>query len=350
MANQLQVYSLADPMGQQIVMTGSRPIVNKRLEKKYGVKALVQIATNRGLRVNSVLRKDEWEELDRLVVPAAVAPLRLTRILTARGLVRPISSLGTLLAQYNQVSEMTPANISLRGHASGEKDLVDYDLKGVPVPIIFKEFELEMRALLSSRMMGDGIDTTNGEAAARVVGEKAEDLLINGDSSVNLNGNTIYGLTSHPNRNTDTATNYGGGDWGTIANVEKTIAGMIAAAQADGYYGPYGVAVASTQYNQAALVTFTDGSGDTPMKRVLMMPGVEFFEQIPQLDDGEVVLVQLTRDVIELRTVSGYSPIVTLEWASGDGMLGEFKVLSAGVPIVKSAYGGKSGVVHATGA
>jgi len=350
MGNELQVYSLADPSGQMHAMTGSRPIVNKRMEKKYGAKAPVQIVTNRGLKLNSALRKDEWEELDRVVVPAAVAPLRLTNILIARRLVRGIGSLGTLLTQYNRVSEMTSANISLRGHASGEKDLVDYDLKGVPVPIIFKEFEIDQRMLLSSRQMGNGLDTSNGAAAARVVAEKVDDLAINGDSSISLNGNTIYGLVTHPDRNTDTATNYGGGDWGTIDNVTKTVAGMIAAAVADGYYGPYAVFVASTQYNQAALVVYSDGSGKTPMERVLAMPQIAAFEMIPQLADGTVILVQLTSDVIEIATVNGYFPIINLEWASGDGMLNMFKAMAAGVPIVKSAYGGKSGVVHATGA
>lgn len=350
MGTALQVYSLAEAVGQMHAMTGSRYLVSKALEKRYGRKTPVQIRTNRGILVNSVLRKDEWEELDAAVVPAAVQPLRFTNILRARNLVRPINSLGTLMAQYNRVSEMTAANISLRGHASGEKDLVDYDLKGVPVPIIFKEFELDMRVILSSRQLGDGLDVANAVAATRVVSEKVEDLALNGDTSINLNGQTIYGLLTHPDRNTDTAANYGGGDWGTVTNITPTVAGMIAAAQEDGYYGPYALLVASPQYNQAALVTYTDGSGDTPLQRILAMPQIAAVEQMPQFTDGVVVLVQLSQDVIELRPVNGYSPSTLLEWTSGDGMLGMFKVVAAGVPIVKSAYGGKSGVVHATAA
>lgn len=346
MGNELQVMSLSDAVGHAHALKGSRPIINA----KMGPKSTPKIITPRGLEINSVLRRDEWETLDRAVVQASVQPLRLTRILRDRGLVRPLGSLGTLITQYNRVSEMTEANISLRGHASGEKDLVDFDLVGVPVPIIFKEFELDTRVLASSRLLGDGLDTTNGAAAARVVGEKVEDLAINGDSSINLNGNTIYGLTTHPNRNTDTAANFGGGDWGTITNIIPTIAGMISAAQADGYYGPYGVAVAPTQYNQAALAYYTDGSGDTPLQRVLNMPQIEFFEQIPQLDDGEVVLMQLTTDVIELAYVEAYFPITNLEWTSGDGMLEMFKAMAVFTPIVKSDHSGRSGIVHATGA
>ena len=44
-------------------------------------------------------------------------------------------------------------------------------------------------------------------------------MLFNG-SSVTLNSTAIYGLTTHPYRATDTATNYGGGDWGTATNVK----------------------------------------------------------------------------------------------------------------------------------
>lgn len=339
--NEVQVLELHSAEAQK-ALVGGRPTVNKRSGQ-------VTIRTARGMMINSALRKDEWEELDRAIVQAAVQPLVIVEALRSRGLTRTLGGIGTMIAQYNQASEMTAANISLRGHASGEKDLVDFSLVGVPVPIIFKEFEIDTRYLESSRRLGDSIDVANGAAAARVVAEKIEDLAINGDTSINLNGSTIYGLTTHPNRNTDTATNYGGGDWGTVTNVLPTIAGMVAAAQGDGYYGPYGVFVSNTQYNQASLVYFTDGSNSTPRTRIMGMPQIEFFLPSAQLADGVVVLVQLTRDVIELAFVEAYWPITNLEWTSGDSMLNMFKVLSVYVPMVKSAFAGKSGIVHATG-
>lgn len=351
MSENVNVLQLNSPAGMQ-ALAGSR----YQIDEETG-EALVDprtgsaiITNSRGIHINSALRKDEWEELDRQVVAAAVPPLNIVSRLDQRGLVRRLGSIGTLLAQYNKVSETTPANVSLRGHASGEKNLVDFDLTGVPVPVIFKEFEIDERYLASSRMLGDGVDVANGAAAARVVSEKVEDLTINGDTSVNLNGETIYGITSHPDRNTDTAANYGGGDWGTIDNIVPTIAGMITAAQDAGYYGPYGVWAHTDQYNEAALAFFTDGSGDTPRDRILSFPQVEFFEQSPQLDAGEVVLVTLVADVIQIARVDAFWPITNLEWASGDGMLNEFKALTVFTPMVKSAYGGNSGVVHATGA
>lgn len=350
--SELQIVSASSGEAAKLLGNGARPIINEKtgqplFDQRTGQ---LQIMTSRGLVVNSALRKDEWEELDRAIVQAAVAPLNMTQRMITAGLTRPLGGLGTLIAQYNQISEMTAANVSLSGNASGQKDRVDYDLVGVPVPVIFKEFELNQRYLEASRRLGDSIDTANGAAAARVVGEKVEDLLINGDSSVNLNGNTIYGLTSHPDRNTDTATNLGGGDFGTISNIIPTFSGILSALKADNYRGPYGVFVADTQYDQMAHQFYSDGSGQNALNRVLQIPSIQFIDSSAWLDAGEVVVVHLSKDVVELAYVQQYWPITNLEWTSGDGMQSNFKVMTVFAPMVKSDYNGRSGIFHATGA
>ena len=350
--SELQIVNASSGEAAKLLGNGARPIINEKtgqplFDQRTGQ---LQIMTSRGLVVNSALRKDEWEELDSAIVQAAVAPLNMTQRMITAGLTRPLGGLGTLIAQYNQISEMTAANVSLSGNASGQKDRVDYDLVGVPVPVIFKEFELNQRYLEASRRLGDSIDTANGAAAARVVGEKVEDLLINGDSSVNLNGNTIYGLTSHPDRNTDTATNLGGGDFGTISNIVPTFSGILSALKADNYRGPYGVFVADTQFDQMAMSFFTDGSGQSALNRVLQIPQIQFIDSSAWLDAGEIVVVHLSRDVVELAYVQQYWPITNLEWTSGDGMQSNFKVMTVFAPMVKSDYNARSGVFHCTGA
>lgn len=350
--SELQIVSATSGEGAKLLGNGARPIINEKtgqplFDQRTGQ---LQIMTSRGLVVNSALRKYEWEELDAAIVAAAVAPLNMTQRMMTAGLTRPLGGLGTLIAQYNQISEMTAANVSLSGNASGQKDRVDYDLVGIPVPVIFKEFELNQRYLEASRRLGDGIDTANGAAAARVVGEKVEDLLINGDTSINLNGNTIYGLTSHPDRNTDTATNVGGGDFGTISNIVPTFSGILSALKADNYRGPYGVFVADTQYDQMSMSFYTDGSGQSALNRVLQIPQIQFIDSSAWLDAGEVVVVHLSRDVVELAYVQQYWPITNLEWTSGDGMASNFKVMTVFAPMVKSDYAGRSGVFHCTGA
>lgn len=330
--------------GRAEINGGARPLVNGKGQFILN-NGFPQVVTPRGLHVNSLLRKDEWEELDAAVVQAAQQRLVGVQDLIEAGLVKQLGGIGTLASQWNEASAMTAADINLTG-SGGSGDRVDFNLSGVPVPVIFKDYSIDTRSLAASRRLGDGLDVSNAFAASRVVAEGLENMLFNGASGVKLNGDTVYGYTTHPNRNTDTAANYGGGDWGTITNIMPTILGMISAANADGYYGPFGVYAYLTQYNQA-LATYTDGSGQTAVDRMLRLPQINFVKPSDWLDAGEVVLVQMTPDVVDVAIAQ---EITNLEWMSGDGLLGHFKVMSVAVPRIKADYSGNSGIVHATSA
>jgi uncharacterized linocin/CFP29 family protein len=308
----------------------------------------VVLAGPNGLAVNSMLREDEWAEVDRAVLEAAKYPLKCVADLRSRGLVQRLGGIGTLVSQWYTGSEMTSATVNMSGQGGGSRDLQDLKQVGVPVPVVFKEFAIGARELETSRRLGDGLDMTNAVEASRVVAESLESMLMNGSTAV-LNGQAIYGYRTHTNRNTDTATNYGGGDWGTIANVLGTVGGMISAANVDNHFGPFMLYVSQTQYNQAALQYYTDGSGQTPVDRILRIPSIVGVQGLSTsiLADGEVVLVQMTRDVVDWAEALD---IQVREWTTNDGMASIFKVLAIATPRVKARYDGKSGIVHATGA
>lgn len=322
-------------------LIGSRPLaVNKRT-------GAVRIMTPRGLTVNSMLRENEWKEVDAAVIEAARYPLIAVNDLISRGLTRPLGGLGTFVSQWYQSSEMTPASISMSGTGRGDRDLPDLKPAAVPIPVVFKEFSIDLRSLLASRRSGDGLDVTGAVEASRVVAEAQEDMLINGASQISINGATVYGYRTHPNRNADTAGNFGGGDWGTITNIIPTVAGMISAAMADYHYGPYMLYASTVQYNQATLTYYTDGSSETPAQRILKMPQIADFKMLPALADGELLLVQMDRTVTEWATALGQQ---MREWVSGDGMQIMFRVMAVVAPRIKARYDTKSGLVHATGA
>jgi uncharacterized linocin/CFP29 family protein len=345
MTEQAEFLSVDSSEGRATANSGSRPVqVNKRTGE-------VRIITPRGLVVNSLLRKQEWEELDQAVVEAARYPLKGVDDLRSRGLVRTLGGIGTMVSQWNVSSEMTGASISMSGRTRGEEDRVDFNLAGVPIPVVFKGFTIGQRELESSRRLGDGLDTTHAAEATRVVAEKLEDMLFNG-ATVTLNGNSIYGYRTHPDRVADTAYNFNGhlGGWtGTnYGNVVPTIAGMISGANNDRHYGPFILYLSTAQYNFAALNYFSDGTGDTALARILKFPQIAAVQQLDTniLADGEALLVQMTRDVVDWAQAMD---IRLVEWTSGDGMTSEFKVMAIGAPRVKSTYGDLSGVVHATG-
>lgn len=316
---------------------GSRPAINSKTGE-------VRITNGRGITVNSLLKRDDWKEFDDAVLQAARRSLVAVETLRSRGLTKQMGGIGSLVSYWHQASEMTAASVSMTGQSNGENDRVEFNLAGVPVPVIYKPFNIGMRQLDADRLHGNQIDTSHITSATTVVAETLENMLFNGSSMV-FNGLSIYGLTTHPNRLTDTATNYGGGDWGTSTNVAKTVIGMMSAAHGNGFRGPYGLFVARAQYFQ--MLSEISATDQTPLQRVLALPGIEFVQPSDWLADASVVLVQLTNDVVDIAEAMG---MTVVEWMAGDGSVANFKVMTVAVPRVKSEYAGKTGIVHATSA
>jgi uncharacterized linocin/CFP29 family protein len=295
------------------------------------------------LRANSLLRKDEWEELDRAVVQAASERLNFVDRMRSLGLVKTLTSIGVLASQWNVGSQMTRAVVNLSGRSAPDLDRQDYNLKGVPVPVIHKEFQIGMRELEASRRLGEGIDTTNAYQASRVVAEELERTCFGGNSAVVLNGQSIYGVTNEPNVNTGAAT----GDFGTIANINTTFTAMINACAADNYHGPFEGWVSTNQYNEMTTAFYTDGSGESAFERMLRMPQLRAIHPGDYLTDGALFIAQMTPDVLDIAI---YQLNTVVEWPSGDGMTRNFKVMSIAVPRVKSDYSSQSGICYYTGA
>ena len=179
-----------------------------------------------GIWINSSLRKDEWEILDDAIAEAAGPRTDIfERIPKVEH-----TSIGVLTHQYSTVSQMTEAQVTMTGQEPGETDLTQFNLNGVPMPVIFKQVNYGERLLQAGRLEGGSpIDRTQISQATRVVSEQLANMLTNGRSAINFNGATIYGLTTQPNRNTGSAS----GDWGTISNIYSTVLAMISSLDAD---------------------------------------------------------------------------------------------------------------------
>jgi uncharacterized linocin/CFP29 family protein len=312
-----------------------------------GNSSAVQILSGGGLNVNSLrtnatLRKEEWLELDTTVVDIARQRLNGIADLQNAGLVRQLGGLGTTETQYETISDMSDADVDMDAETAGEEDRVTYTLNTVPVPIIHKNFRINIRTLDASRRLGQSLDVTQTAVATRKVTDKLESILFSGESTIVANGNTIYGYTNHGDRNTASAS----GDWGTIANIYTDCNTMLQAAETDYFWGPFTMYVAATQFGQMRAI-YTDGSGESAYERVLRgLPQITAIKPSDVLTAGSAVLVQLTRDVVELAVGLDITPI---EWETRGGMSSHFKVMTAMVPILKADDEGKMGLVHMTG-
>lgn len=294
------------------------------------------------LRTNRLLRKDEWVKLDRRIVDIARDRLTGVSDLRSRGLTHTLGGLGTLYSQYEQQSDMSDANVDMAGVTQGEEDDLAFNPVTVPVPIIHKDFSLNIRRLQASRKLGDGLDTMTGEVASRKVSDGIENMLFNG-ANLTVDGNKIYGYTSHPNRVTGSAS----GSWSEIGNIYKDVLEMIKEAHGKHKYGPFVLYVAGAVW-PSLLNVYTDGSGQTARERIInSIPELQDIKPADKLKQGNVLLIQMTRDNVDIAVAQD---ITTVEWNEQGGMVTNFKVMAAMVPRIKADAEGRLGIVHITGA
>ncbi len=295
------------------------------------------------LRTNTTLRKQEWEELDLAIVDIARQRLVGVQDLRNSGLTLNLNGLGTTISQFEKQSDMEAAVATMDVTDEGNEDALTFTLISIPVPITHKSFRIGARQLDASRRLGTSLDVSQATVASRRVTDKLEDTLFNGDAGINVNGQTLQGYTTHPDRNTGSAS----GTWDTIAEIFTTVNTMVLGNEADSYYGPYTLYVSTTQFGEMRQI-FNDGSGQSAINRVLQgIPSITRIQPGDALADGVVLLVQMTRDVVDLAV--GVD-IQTIQWDVMGGLQTRFKVMAAIAPRIKSDEALKSGIFHATGA
>lgn len=330
MDNNVQIDTLSVRNG---ALQGSGDVAMRLLQSNFNVNAL---------RTSEVLRKDEWITMDNILVEVARRRLGGVNALISRGLRYNVAeAMGTTQIQWENVSDMTPADVSMSGLSEAERDRLMFELKTMPLPIIHKDFQINLRNLMSSRRTGQSLDMAQMQLASRLVVEQIESILFNG-LSLNVGGSTIPGLLTEENRNQVDIS-----DWENVATTGATkvaeVIEMVSALVDDNMYGPYGIFVTQAAYNLLA-EDYKADSDKTQLARLLEIPNIDFILPTKDMAASTVSVVQLTSDVVE--EVVGLQPTV-VQWESHGGMMQHFKVMAIMLPRVRSTYDNQSGVVYA---
>lgn len=297
------------------------------------------------LRTCDVLRKDEWKLFDDVLIEIARARLVGVADLFAAGLTFKLPDpLGTTMLEWEDVSDMDPAEISMSGVTEGQNDRVVYQLRQLPIPIVHKDFNINIRALHASRKRGLPLDTTQMATASRRVADLNESILFNGAVIV-VGGATIQGYTTATNRNQGSLT----GDWSLVGvtgeQIINDVIAMIGALTGDNHFGPYTLYI-PTSFENKLNNDYKANSDKTIRTRIMEMSQISNVRLSTNLSDGgtgEVLLIEMARDVIDM--VDGMQP-TTLQWESTGGMITNFKVMSILVPRVKNDQLQQSGIAH----
>lgn len=294
------------------------------------------------LRTNDVLLYDEWKEFDKAVLKAAQDRLIGVADLQARGLTYDIpNGLAKTVFAYQDASDLNAAEMSMDGVNRGMRDRPEYDINYLPLPIIHKDFSFSVRNIQESRNGNMPLDTTSAQLAGRKVAEKIETLLFQGSSDYTFGSGVIYGYQDFTHRAT---TNLESAGWDNSTGAE-ILADILEAKQAlidDYYYGPY-VLYIPTNYETTIDGDYTTGYPKSIRERILEISGISDVRVSDYLDDDNVILVQLTQDVVRL--VNGLN-IQTIQWDVEGGLQVNFKVMAIMVPQLRADQNDRCGICH----
>jgi hypothetical protein len=329
------------PEGIDLIMPGPQGAT------AYG--SVAQKLLTHGLNLNAlrtldVLRKDEWVHFDEALLEITRQRLKGVADLLSAGLTLPLANaMGTTVVEWERSSDMDPATRSMDGLTRDRDDRIEFDRLAIPIFITHKDFSLNLRSLEASRTLGQALDTTQIEVCTRRVNDSLEDALFNGLGGYTVAASTAYGYTTHPNRNTF---EFSSGSW-TTATGEQILADvldMIGILHGDNMFGPF-VMYVPTLYWVAMQADFKANSDRTIMERVRAVEDISDIRVADFLTADNVVMVQLTRDVVD--EVVGFQPTV-VQWDEAGGFKLNFKVMAIMVPRIKADYNGNSGICHAS--
>lgn len=297
------------------------------------------------LRTLDTLRHEEWKFFDDALVQEATIRLRGVADLIAAGLVKNVpNALGKSVFAYEKVTDMDAASVSLDGLGRTSNDKQEFSLNQMPLPIVHKDFFLNLRNLAASREKGEPLDTTMVRTAGRVVAEKMEYMLVNGGPT--FGGLPIYGYTTHPHRNTS---GFGSnGDWAQSAktgeNILTDVQTMLTALAGDRMFGPYWIYV-PVDAGVKLEGDFKANVSQTIRQRLESIDGIAGVRVLDQLATSNVLMVQATEDVAAW--VNGEN-LQTIQWDEYGGFQINFKAFAIGAPLIRSDADGRSGIYHMT--
>ncbi len=293
------------------------------------------------LRTNTTLRKDEWQHLDDDIIKTARIRLRAVGDLMSRGLTKPVNGMQVSVLQWQTQSKTSgDVSVSMDPQVQGDNEAVVFGLESLPLPFYHADYQIGERELNISRMGGQPLDTTVATERTADIAEKVENTLVNGLSTYTYGGGTIFGYTDHPDRHTETLALA----W-TAATGAEILDDVLALKQGlidKKKYGPY-VLYIPTAYECVLEEDFKAETSDTIRERIMAVSTIEDIKVLDTLPADNVLLVQLTADVV--RMVVGM-PLNNVQWVEKGGFTNHFKILTIMIPQFRVDRDGNLGVAH----
>ncbi len=251
---------------------------------------------------NATLPREAHIQFETAITGVARKTLMMFNELTAAGLQIPLRDIGVSIYEYQLHSERTKARINMSFPASSENDNTEYQSRFVSIPFVLSDFVLDDRQIAASRHNANTpIDTINVEESMRVVGEGIETLILNGSTSIVVQGNVLEGMTNFTGVNTFTLpltwTN-------ASADIIEDTKSMIEIMRVANYRRGLRMRV-SDNYWTKLQCDYNDVKGTATFRdRILQFAQIDSVEVTEFLDDDTVMLYAADRTAIVLPIAS----------------------------------------------
>lgn len=300
--------------------------------------------TERPININATLRKEEWVVLDTALIEAARERLVIIDDLRAAGLTWNAGGLGTIIAEWESVSEMTDAEATMDGESTADKDRIEFDLQGVPIPVIQKPYRIGTRVLEASRTRGAALDVASAQEAGRSVARTSEKMVFYGLPNIRSDGRQLYGLLTHPDRATISLSDWSD-DATTPEQIYDDVLAMIQLMETnEREFGPFNLYVPASVSFQFRR-DYRDMDSRTLEQRIMATNKIGAIRTSDVLGADDVAMVAMNSSTIDLAVASD---ITTVQWQSGSGWTNYFQAFAAWAPRIKRRYDGQVGYLHGT--
>jgi hypothetical protein len=242
------------------------------------------------------LPKDVWGLWDREAVEVQRTTLRVFNDLSSS--VSMPMPIGKLVHHFQTVSDSGQVNVSLDGRSKGRTDQPVFAYHGTPLPIIDSPFSYGWRQVAAASTEGFQLDAAGRMNSMRKIAEKAESLMLNGDTDIVVGADPLYGLRTHPRRNTRTTAQALNGATG--AQWLATITATLKLLHDDNFKSPATIYLNFDDWFYATSTEFTAGYPKTIAQRVLELGGLREVIDADSINPGEVIAVVKDRSVLQV--------------------------------------------------
>lgn len=288
------------------------------------------------------LPKDVWGQWDREGVEVQRSTLGVFNDLAAS--VSTPMAIGKLIHYFQTISDSGSANISLDGRSKARTDKPTFNYHGTPLPIIDSTFSFGWREVEAARSEGFQLDDSGRMNANRKVAETLESGVLNGYSTITVNGQASYGLRTHPKRNTRSTGVTLNGATGAQWLAEFTA--HLKLLHGDNFKVPATTYVNWDDWFYATSTEFTTGYPKTIAQRVLELGGVREVIPVDSVVANELISVVKDRRVINL--LNGMPMHTRAQFRANPEDDYDFVTMAAAAAEIKFDAEDNCGIAHST--